>query len=151
MVSVRPSQWGRAGRYAFSSAVATGISELGFLLLYGQGIAGPHVAGAVAFVSGALPKFVMARWWVWRRSGAPALTGEVVPYVVAAAATGVGAGALTDWAEAAVKAYAHHRPMEVWLVGAAFLASMAVMFAIRFVVFDRWVFNDRRPTGRARG
>ncbi len=139
----------RAGRYVLASAVATGVTELCFVFLYGKDAAGPQLAGVLAFLAGALPKFVLARWWVWRRSGVPGLAEEVLPYILVAAATGLGAGLLTDVAEAAVTEYADQRSLQVWLVGAAFLVSMAVMFALRFIVFDRWVFTDRRLTGRA--
>jgi putative flippase GtrA len=151
MARVRSSQWGRAGRYAIASVVATVVSELGFVLLYGLGIAGAHLAGMLAFLAGALPKYVLARWWVWQRSGMPELVGEVLPYVIVAAVTGLGAGALTDLAEAAVTQGAQDQPMEEWFAGVAFLASMVVMFAVRFVIFDKWVFTNRRLTGRSRG
>lgn len=141
--------WGRVGRHVFASGVATGVTELCFVFLYGRVAAGPQLAGVLAFLAGALPKFVLARWWVWRRSGVPGLADEVLPYIVVAATTGLGAGVLTGVAEATVIEYADHRALEVWLVSAAFLVAMSVMFAVRFIVFDRWVFTDRRRTGRS--
>jgi putative flippase GtrA len=101
------------------------------------------VAGAAAFLAGAVPKFVLLRWWVWRRTGVPRLLGEVVPYGAIAAVTGLGAGVLTGLTEAGIEDRVASRPLQVVLVGAAFLGIMGAMFVLRYVLFDRLVFNDR--------
>jgi putative flippase GtrA len=145
------SLWARIGRFAVASLVATAVTELSFVALYGAGLAGAEVAGVIAFVAGAVPKFVLSRWWVWRRPGTPSILGEVVPYGLVAAGTGLAAGLLTGLAERVIEQQVESRPWQVVFVGAAFLATMVAMFALRYVLFDRLVFNDgarRTPPGR---
>jgi putative flippase GtrA len=142
--------WGRVGRFAVASVVATVVTELSFLALYGQDLAGAEVAGVIAFVAGAVPKFVLSRWWVWRRPGTPSLLGEVVPYGLVAAGTGLAAGLVTGLAERVIEQQVESRPWQVGLVGAAFLATMVLMFAVRYVLFDRLVFSDGSRTPRPR-
>jgi len=144
------SLWGRVGRFAVASLVATAVTELSFVVLYGAGHAGVEVAGVIAFVAGAVPKFVLSRWWVWRRPGTPSLLGEVLPYGLVAAGTGLVAGLLTGLAERVIEQQVESRPWQVTLVGAAFLATMVAMFALRYVLFDRLVFNDGSRTRRPR-
>jgi putative flippase GtrA len=144
------SLWGRVGRFAVASVVATVVTELSFLALYGADLAGAEVAGVIAFVAGAVPKFVLSRWWVWRRPGTPSLLGEVVPYGLIAAGTGLAAGLVTGLAERVIEQQVESRPWQVGLVGAAFLATMVLMFAVRYVLFDRLVFNDGSRTRRPR-
>jgi putative flippase GtrA len=133
---------GRIGRYAVATVVATGVTMLCFVALYGAGLAGPKVAGVIAFLAGAAPKFVLLRWWVWRRRGVPRPLREVAPYVLVAAGTGLGAGWLTDLAEVVIVDYVEPGRLRVALVGAAFMATTAAMFAVRYVLFDRLVFTD---------
>jgi putative flippase GtrA len=144
------SLWGRVGRFAVASVVATVVTELSFLAMYGTDLAGAEVAGVIAFVTGAVPKFVLSRWWVWRRPGTPSLLGEVLPYGLVAAGTGLAAGLITGLAEKVIEQQVESRPWEVGLVGAAFLATMVVLFAVRYVLFDRLVFNDGSRTRRPR-
>jgi putative flippase GtrA len=144
------SLWGRVGRFAVASVVATVVTELSFVALYGADLAGAEVAGVIAFVAGAVPKFVLSRWWVWRRPGTPSLLGEVVPYGLVAAGTGLAAGLVTGLAERVIEQQVESRPWQVGLVGAAFLATMVLMFAVRYVLFDRLVFNDGSRTRRPR-
>lgn len=141
--------WLRVGRYLVASAVATSLTEVCFLALYRQGLAGPLIAGGVGFVAGALPKYVLVRWWVWRRLGTPGLLDEMLPYTVVAAGTGLGAGWLTGVAEETVRAHIASPGLEVWGVGATFLSIMAAMFLVRYVLFDKLVFSDRLRTSRS--
>ncbi|MGH3326604.1 MAG: molybdopterin-dependent oxidoreductase [Streptomycetales bacterium] len=138
----------RWGRYTVASGVATGTTELAFVIVYGGGLAGAQTAGIVAFIVGAVPKFALVRWWVWQRRGVPHLVGEVLPYALVVAATGVVAGYLTSLAESAITASIEAHTLRVALVSTAFFVIMAVLFVVRYVLFDRLVFRDRN--GRRR-
>jgi putative flippase GtrA len=144
------SLWSRVGRFAVASVVATVVTELSFVALYSADLAGAEVAGVIAFIAGAVPKFVLSRWWVWRRPGTPSLLGEVLPYGLVAAGTGLAAGLITGLAERVIEQQVESRPWQVGLVGAAFLATMVALFAVRYVLFDRLVFNDGSRTRRPR-
>ena len=140
----------RVWRFLVASVVATAVTELCFLLLYATDLSGSTVAGGIAFLAGAVPKFVLMRWWVWRLSGTPELVGELLPYAAIAGGTGLASGALTSLAESAIEDAVASRTLEVLLVGGAFLVVMGAAFALRYVLFDRLVFNAPRQRSSAR-
>jgi putative flippase GtrA len=132
----------RVWRYLVASVVATAVTELCFVALYATDLSGSTLAGVVAFVAGAVPKFALLRWWVWRLSGRPRVVGEVLPYAAIAGGTGLAAGALTSLAESKIEDAVASRTLEVLLVGGAFLVVMGAVFALRYVLFDLLVFNE---------
>ena len=134
----------RAWRYIIASVVATGVTELCYMALYATDLSVSTIAGGIAFLAGAVPKFVLLRWWVWRLSGAPRVVGEILPYAAIAGGTGLAAGALNSFAESWIEDQVASRTFEVLLVGAAFLVVMGAGFAIRYVLFDLLVFNEPR-------
>lgn len=140
----------RVWRYIIASVVATGVTELCFVAQYAMDLSASTVAGAVAFVVGAVPKFVLMRWWVWRLSGIPRVVGELLPYAAIAGGTGLAAGALTSFAESAIEADVASRTFQVLLVGGAFLGVMGSVAALRYVLFDLLVFNEPRRSASSR-
>ncbi|MDQ3886534.1 MAG: GtrA family protein, partial [Actinomycetota bacterium] len=84
-------------RFSAGSAIATGCSQLTFLLLFGLLGASATVAGALAFLAGAVPNFILHRYWAWQRGGSIAVRLELLPYLAvivfnAMVATGVTTG-----------------------------------------------------------
>lgn len=140
----------RVWRYLVASVVATGVTELCFVAMYAADVSSSTLAGVVAFVVGAVPKFALMRWWVWGLRGAPRVLGEVVPFAAIAGSTGLAAGALTSLAESAIEDAIASRTLEVLLVGGAFLVVMGAAFAVRYVLFDVLVFNEPRRAALSR-
>jgi putative flippase GtrA len=140
----------RVWRYLVASVVATAVTELCFVALDATDMSPSTLAGVVAFLAGAVPKFVLLRWWVWRLSGTPRVVGEVLPYAAIAGGTGLAAGALTSLAESAIEDEVASRTLEVLLVAGAFLVVMGAVFALRYVLFDLLVFNEPRQSAPSR-
>ena len=69
------------GRYTGASVVAGIISEVVFVVTYWFAAA-PLVASLLAFVAGAVPNYLMNRYWAWQRRGRPDRTREILPYAV---------------------------------------------------------------------
>lgn len=133
-------------RYTVGSVVAGVISELVFLVAYGPGGAGPRVASVAAFVAGAVPNYVLNRAWAWERRGRDGLGREIASYGTIAVTTAALAAVITSVADAQVHRLVAARPAQVVLVGMAFLVTYAVMFVVKFILFDRLVFARRtRP------
>ena len=130
-------------RYTASSAVAAATSQLTFLLLYGSGLAGAPLASVLSVLAGVPPKFVLSRWWVWERRGAPRFLDEVVPYLAVVAVTGAASALLTGLAESVIDERVTSHAWRVGLVSAAFFTVMAGMFVARYVLCQRLVFADR--------
>jgi len=135
------------GRYTGASVIAGVISEGVFVASYWFA-ADPLVASLLAFVAGAIPNYLMNRYWAWQRRGSPDHKREVLPYAVIVVATALVAILVTTAADRWVRDHvaAHH--VQVILVGTAFLATYGTMFVLKFVLFDRFIFVDRAARTR---
>jgi putative flippase GtrA len=129
-------------RYTGASVVAGIISEVVFLVTYWW-TAVPVLASLLAFVAGAVPNYLMNRYWAWQRRGRPHGTREVIPYVGIVVVTALTAIFVTTAADHWVRDHVAARGLQVVLVGAAFLATYGTMFVLKFVLFDRLIFVDR--------
>jgi putative flippase GtrA len=136
------------GRYTGASVIAGVISETVFVVTYWFG-AVPLVASLLAFVAGAVPNYLMNRYWAWRRRGRPDRMREVLPYAMIVVVTALTAIVVTTAADRWVRDHVIAHPVQVILVGAAFLATYGAMFVLKFVLFDRFIFVDR--AARTRG
>jgi putative flippase GtrA len=130
------------GRYTGSSVIAGVISEAVFVVTYWFA-AVPLAASLLAFVAGAVPNYLMNRYWAWQRRGRPDRTREVLPYVVIVVVTALTAILVTTAADRWVRDHVAAHALQVTLVGAAFLATYGAMFVLKFVLFDRFIFVER--------
>ena len=130
------------GRYAGASVVAGIISEVVFVVTYWFA-ANPLVASLVAFVAGAVPNYLMNRYWAWQRRGRPDRSRELLPYVVIVIITALIAILMTTAADRWVREHVTAHALQVTLVAIAFLATYGTMFVLKFVLFDRFIFVDR--------
>jgi putative flippase GtrA len=130
------------GRYTGASVIAGVISEAVFVVTYWFG-AVPLVASLLAFVAGAVPNYLMNRYWAWQRRGRPDHMREVLPYAIIVVVTALTAIVVTTAADRWVRDHVTAHPVQVILVGAAFLATYGAMFVLKFVLFDRFIFVDR--------
>jgi putative flippase GtrA len=128
----------RISRYTVGSVVAFGTSEIVLLVTFGTGLLGASVASVVAFVAGAIPNYVLNRRWVWGQRGRVRVRGELVPYIAISLITLVAAAAATGWAASVASDDAFERLI---FVGGAYLVTYGVLFVLKFVAYDRFVFN----------
>jgi len=130
------------GRYTGASVIAGVISEAVFVVTYWFG-AVPLVASLLAFVAGAVPNYLMNRYWAWQRRGRPDRMREILPYALIVVVTALTAILVTTAADRWVRDHVTAHPVQVILVSAAFLATYGTMFILKFVLFDRFIFVDR--------
>lgn len=142
MIRLRRKRIRLWGRYTGASVVAGIISEVVFVAIYWL-TAVPLVASLLAFVAGAVPNYLMNRYWAWQRHGSPDRTRELFPYVVIVVATALAAILVTTAADRWVRDHVAVHPLQVALVAIAFLATYGAMFVLKFVLFDRFIFVDR--------
>jgi len=115
------------------------------LLILAFGVLGWSAVSANAF-SAALatgPAYILSRRWVWKMAGRSHLLGEVVPFwglTLLGLAASTGAVAL---AEDVATRITLDRAVQTTIVAAAALAAYGVVWAIRFVLLDRFVFATR--------
>lgn len=128
-------------RFAAGSAVAAGCSWLAILLLFGVLGASAAVSGALAFLAGAIPNFVLQRYWTWKRSGRIGLRAELLPYVAVIAFNGLVATGVTAGADRIIASAVDSHAARTVLLTAAFTVTYLLLFVVKFVLLDRLVFG----------
>jgi putative flippase GtrA len=124
-------------KYSASSVIATVVSQLAFALSYWFGAAA-IVATLVAWLAGAVPNYVLNRRWTWGRSG------QKLPYtmiVIGSAVTAAVVTSVTDHLAQPVDSHA----LKTLLVTGSYFGTYAVLFIVKFVLFDRLVFARTSP------
>src|ERR1700733_12497475 len=141
---VRESAYaGKVTRYAIGSVVALATSVVVFAVMDWLGI---HTAidSIAAFVAGAIPNWILNRRWAWEMTDRIDVVREVVGYTIVSVVALVASSAGTGWMQSWVKAHvAAHHGYRVVLVTGAYVLVQALLFAAKFVVYDRWVFTGR--------
>ena len=134
---------GKVTRYALGSLVALLTSVIVFALLLLLGV-NTTIDSVAAFLAGAIPNWILNRRWAWEMNGRVEVVREVVGYVLVSAtvlaASSLATGAMQHWVR-------HHitpnHGFRVLLVTGAYVFVQAVFFAVKFVIYDRWVFAGR--------
>ncbi len=128
-------------RFAAGTAVSTVCSQLAFVLMFGFIAASATVSGAVAFVAGAVPNFLIHRYWTWRRSGPVGIRGELMPYLVVIIFSGLVAIGITAGVDRLIGETINDRALRTVVVAVAFNASYLPLFILKFALLDRLVFG----------
>jgi putative flippase GtrA len=143
VLSIRRSPLGtRITRYTLGSVVAATTSAVVFALLYVMG-ASTTACSVVAFVAGAIPNWTLSRRWAWQVQGRIAFGREILGYIVVSAITLFLTTESTAWTQRHVQSIPAHHGLRAALVTASYLAVFAILFAARFVIYERWIFSGR--------
>ncbi len=132
-------------KYAIGSAVALLTSVVVFALAY-VALGGKHttICSIIAFLAGAVPNWILNRRWAWKLEGRVAFLREIVAYIaisgVVLVASSLSTGAMQSWVKAHV---APGTGLRVILVTGAYVFVQAVMFVVKFVIYEKWVFAGR--------
>jgi putative flippase GtrA len=128
-------------RYSASSVVATVVSQLAFALCYWFGTAA-IVATVVAWFAGAVPNYVLNRRYTWGRSG------QKLPYTIIVLGSAVTAAVVTSVTDHLVQPLESHAWKTI-LVSGSYLGTYAILFIVKFVLFDRLVFAKPAPAAES--
>lgn len=128
----RRAVWNRLLRFGAVSGVVTPTSLLILWLLHAAAGWPAWQANLTAVSAGALPAYMLNRYWVWGRSGRNRLWGEVLPFWTLALAGGAAS-------TLAVDAVAAHWDSSGLLV-LINLATYGVLWLLKFLVLDRWLW-----------
>lgn len=137
----RVVEW-RFARFAVGTAVSTGCSQLAFVVLFGVLAASATVSGAVAFVVGAVPNFLIHRYWTWRRSGPIGIRRELMPYLAVIIFSGLVAIGVTAGVDRLIGETIDDHALRTVVVAVAFNASFLPLFLLKFALLDRLVFGS---------
>jgi putative flippase GtrA len=128
----------RLARFTIASAIATGISQVVLLVLYGCTPLDATTASTVAFLAGSAPHFLMVRYWAWPPGK---LRAQLATYLTVTITGGLASIGLTTLAEATILPLlsAGWQPVALTV---SYLAASGPVFLAKFAVFDR-VFAAR--------
>lgn len=130
-------------RFAAGSVIATVCSQLAFLLSFGIFGGSAVVSGAVAFLAGAVPNFIVHRFWTWRRRGRVGMRHELIPYLLVIGTNAAVAIGLTAGLDRLIGDSVDNHAMRTILLTAAFGASYVLLFVLKFALLDRLVFAPK--------
>jgi putative flippase GtrA len=133
---------GRVTRFAISSALAAATSAVVFPILYVLG-ASTTACTIVAFFAGAIPNWTLNRRWTWKLEGKVAFGREILAYLVISASTLVLLSLATGWTNREVQSIPAHHGIRVILVTASYFFVLAVLYGVRFFLYEHWIFSGR--------
>jgi putative flippase GtrA len=129
-------------KFAAGSVVATGCSQLTFVLLFGALATSASVSGAGAFLAGAIPNFLIHRFWTWRRRGPVAIRRELLPYLVVIACNGLVAIGITTGVDRLLGGAIDDHAVRTAVLDVTFTLSYLPLFVLKFALLDRLVFGS---------
>lgn len=131
-------------KYAIGSVIALVTSIVVFAVAYVMLGGHPTTCSVLAFFAGAIPNWILNRRWAWKITGRADFLREIVAYIaisgVVLVASSLGTSAMQSWVKANV---APHHGIRVILVTAAYVFVQAVLFVVKFLVYDKWVFSGQ--------
>jgi putative flippase GtrA len=131
-------------KYAIGSVIALLTSIVVFAVSYVVLGGHPTTCSILAFFAGAIPNWILNRRWAWRMTGRADFLREIVAYIaisgVVLVASSVGTSAMQSWVKANV---APGHGIRVILVTGAYVFVQAVLFVVKFLVYDKWVFSGQ--------
>lgn len=132
----------RIARFAISSLVAATTSAIVFPILYVAG-ASTTVCTIAAFVAGAIPNWTLNRKWTWKVEGRVAFGREIIAYIVISASTLLALSLATAWTHQRVQSIPAGHGIRVALVTASYFAVLALLYGLRFFLYEFWIFSGR--------
>jgi putative flippase GtrA len=129
-------------RYGAGSVVAFVTSVVVYYLCFSFAHLGAIGSTWVAFVAGAVPNWVLNRRWAWEKKGREGVARESVLYVLVSIVS-LAASSATTKATALAVAHTDHTARDL-LVTFSYMASVVVLSVLKYLVYDRFVFVDRR-------
>ncbi len=133
---------GRMTRFAIASLLAAATSAVVFPILYVLG-ASTTVCSIGAFFAGAIPNWTLNRRWTWKVEGPVAFGREIFAYFVISGCTLVALSAATGWTNHLVQGIPAHHGIRVLLVTASYFAVLALLYGVRFFLYEHWIFSGR--------
>lgn len=148
---MRAGLTGKVARYGAGSVVATVCSQATFLLVYGPLGASTTVSSVLAWFAGAIPNYWINRRWAWGRRGRPSLRKELLPYAAIVLGTLLLAILATATVAHVLDGTSVSRGARTFLVSGTYFMVYAVMFVVRFVLFDRLFTGRKKALGAEAG
>ncbi|MGH9103613.1 MAG: GtrA family protein [Acidimicrobiales bacterium] len=143
-VRARPGLVRQLARYTLASVVSTVVSEVTLIGLYGGGLLGAAWAAVAANLAGAVPSYLLSRYWIWSaadrarpgRQVALYLTTSIISLVASTAAT----SAAASWAPGP-------HDLRLAIVSFAYIATYGLLWVVKFGFYRRYLFRHGARAG----
>lgn len=129
-------------RYAAGSIIATGLSQVALMVAYGLLGATAVVASIAAFFAGTIPNYYLNKAWAWGGHKVPQRR-LFVSYLLVIVVTNVAAIAMTLAADSVVRAHIRSDGPRTVVLDLAYVTSNGLMFIVKCVLFDGFLFKSR--------
>lgn len=137
-------------RFAAGTVVSTACSQLTLVLLFGVLDASAVVSGAVAFVAGAVPNFLIHRFWTWRLTGPVGMRRELMPYLAVISFSGLVAVGITTCVDRLLGNTIADHALRTAVIAVVYGLSYLPVFVLKFALLDRLVFGAEYERTRRR-
>jgi putative flippase GtrA len=127
-------------KYSAASVVSTVLSQVAFALCYWFGAAA-LVASLVAWVTGTVPSYLINRRWTWGHRGPHGR--DLLLYAIIVVTSAVLAAIVTTVTDRLVQDRIDSHAWQTVLVSGSYLGTYGVLFILKFVLFDRYVFAKK--------
>ncbi len=138
----------RKAKYLVGSILASVVSSLTFVAMFGPGLLGAKGSSLVASATGAVAAYFLRRRWAWGRRGRANFRAEVVPYWTTVAVTAIAAAVVIDFVNAIVRDATADRFVRTTVNTMAFIGTYAATFVFKYRVFDRLFTRGQNDEGR---
>jgi putative flippase GtrA len=133
----------RLTRFAPAAVLAFGATQLTYLVCQLLNVTA-GIAGAGAWLAGAVVSYVVSRW-AWERRGRPHLLKETLPFVAISVCVGIALTGTSKLAGYEARVLGLHGLEKVLFAQGLYLAANCVTFVIRFLIFHYVLFAERGP------
>jgi putative flippase GtrA len=131
-------------RYSAVSVIAVAVGQVALIALFYFGHWSARAATIGSCVAGGIPSYYLNRRWVWAKSGRSHMWREVTPFWVLSF---VGLG-LSTWLAGYAGTYGRDhlssRAAQTALVDAASIAAFGMLWVLKFLAFERFMFGRER-------
>ena len=131
-------------KYAIGSVIALLTSIIVFAISYVILGGHPTTCSILAFFAGAIPNWILNRRWAWKIKGRADFLREIVAYIaisgVVLVASSLATTATQHWVVANVPA---GHGLRAILVTGSYVLVQAVLFVVKFVIYEKWVFSGQ--------
>jgi putative flippase GtrA len=133
----------KIARYSLGSGVALATSAVVFAVLLLLGERNTTIDSVAAFFAGAVPNWILNRRWAWEMTGRVEVAREVIGYAAVTLMALVCSSLGTSWAQHWVVRQNVAHGFRAILVTASYVLVQILLFVVKFVIYDRWVFAGR--------
>jgi putative flippase GtrA len=131
-------------KYAIGSVIALLTSIVVFAISYVILGGHPTTCSILAFFAGAIPNWILNRRWAWKMKGRADFLREIVAYIaisgVVLVASSLATTATQHWVVANIPA---GHGLRAILVTGSYVLVQAVLFVVKFVIYEKWVFSGQ--------